>query len=56
MADHTGAATKERERKNIIDIDLYDRYVISGTGLNGEVFVLKSVTISSADTFTLTVP
>lgn len=54
MADQTGTATQQREQKNIIKVDLYDRYEITGTNVRGSLYVLKSVSFSASDTCTLT--
>lgn len=54
MANQTGAATAQRAQKNIIDVDLYDRYEITGTNIAGELYVKKGVTFSASETCTLT--
>jgi len=56
MANLTGTITQIREQKNIIDIDLYDRYEVtaSANGVVGAVYVPKGQAFAASDTCTLT--
>ena len=57
--NYAAAVTKRKSRKKVIrDIDLYDRYEITGGagGLKGEIYRLKGATVlGSTGTVTLTV-
>lgn len=58
MANYAATIELKRAKKNIIDVDLYNRYEITGgtAAWKGELFVLKTATQpGDSDTMTITV-
>ncbi len=56
MANVTGNIQPIRAEKNVIRIDLFDRYEVttSGDGVKGAVYLPKGTTLAPGETVTLT--
>jgi hypothetical protein len=54
MANQTGSITVQRDQKNVIDVDLYTRYEITGTNVRGSVYIHKTADASFSTSATVT--